>query len=93
MTDRGFRAFMSAESGGAEWYFIGAVFVFAGAGTAFSQRGWFLGMLVFVAGIVLVAAGAYVWQRAAKRSLQKRADEAVANAGDADDQPIEPPKI
>jgi uncharacterized membrane protein len=67
MADNGFRALRNSRTGGAEWYYIGATFVFVGAVTAFTSGGWIVGLLAFLAGIGLLAAGTRSWVRAARR--------------------------
>jgi hypothetical protein len=65
------------EDGYAVWYFVGATFVFAGSGTALANDQLFFGVIGFIAGAVIAAAGAWAWRRA---YVARRAEGAATGA-------------
>lgn len=66
MAVRNFSDFMKSGTGGAEWYFIGATFVFASSSLGLISLGWPWTVISLVIGIGLVVAGGFVWSNAAK---------------------------
>lgn len=59
--------FMKAGTGGAEWYFIGATFVFASSSLGLIDLGWPWRVASLVIGLALVVAGSAVWSHTARK--------------------------